>query len=192
MVLSIPFTSLATPVSTSLNKENLAVNLEQAQDERDKVIKLELSLTKTLTLVKELEGFRSYAYIDSDGTAVIGYGMPVINDRRVKMGDRISQAQAEIALKQELQKIQEQIITGSQVNLNSHQLAALTSFAFNVGVEPLYRSTLFRKLNAGDFIGAANEFPRWNKAHYGGRLVTYPGLTKRRLTERNLFLTLVD
>ena len=160
------------------------------EDKEDKLI--ESSLAKTVTLVKELEGFRSYAYIDTDGTAVIGYGMSIINGRRVKLGDLISQVQAEIALKAALQEIQQQILTASTVELDDNQLAALTSFAFNVGVEPLFQSTLFKKLNAGDFLGAAHEFPRWDKANMGRRLVPLAGLTKRRQTEKSLFLTSVN
>ena len=168
------------------------VAVKQAKDIQDKALKFESSLAKTVALVKELEGFRSYAYIDTDGTAVIGYGMSIINGRRVKLGDRISQVQAEIALKAKLQEIQQQILVASTVELDYNQLAALTSFAFNVGVEPLFKSTLFRKLNAGEFLGAANEFPRWDKANMGRRLVPLAGLTKRRQTERSLFLTSVN
>ncbi len=177
--------------SSDLESDSLVAD-KQAKYIQDKALKLESSLAKTVTLVKELEGFRSYAYIDSDGTAVIGYGMSVIEGEKVKLGDRISQVQAETALTEKLQEIQQQILAASTVELNSNQLVALTSFAFNVGVESLFKSTLFRKLKAGDALGAANEFPRWNKANMGRRLVPFAGLTKRRLTERNLFLTVVN
>ena len=171
---------------------NSPVVVEQAEYIQDKALKIESSLTKTVTLVKELEGFRSSAYVDTDGTVVIGYGMPVIEGKKVKLGERISQVQAETALKDKLQEIQQKILAASTVELNSNQLVALTSFAFNVGVESLFKSTLFRKLNTGDFLGAANEFPYWNKANMGRRLVPLAGLTKRRLTEKNLFLTAVN
>ena len=42
-----------------------------------------------------------------------------------------------------------------------------------------------KKLNARDYVGAANEFPRWTKA--GGNELA--GLVKRRTAERNLYLT---
>jgi lysozyme len=61
---------------------------------------------------------------------------------------------------------------------------AIVSFTFNVGEGNLRRSTLLRKLNAGDIVGACNELPRWNKA--GGRVL--PGLVKRRAEERALCL----
>ena len=49
----------------------------------------------------------------------------------------------------------------------------------------LSTSTLLRKLNAGDYAGAADEFLRWNKA--GGKVLN--GLTRRREAERALFLS---
>ena len=66
---------------------------------------------------------------------------------------------------------------------------SILSSNYNTGIGLLYDSTLISKLNAGDFAGAAAEFPRWNKAHQGGVLVELPGLTRRRLAEQKLFLT---
>jgi GH24 family phage-related lysozyme (muramidase) len=142
----------------------------------------------TLKLVKQFEGFSSQAYQDTDGTIVIGYGMPKIKGEKVKMGDRISSAQAERALKQELQKIQQEILSMVKVDLTSNQLSALVSFSFNIGTKFLADSTLLAKINAGDNYGAANEFIRWNKAHLSGELVPMAGLTRRRTTEKQLFL----
>jgi lysozyme len=70
-----------------------------------------------------------------------------------------------------------------KVPLAQGQFDALVSFSFNVGLGALGSSTLLRKLNAGDYRGAAAEFPRWNKA--GGKV--YEGLTRRRAAERSLF-----
>lgn len=67
------------------------------------------------------------------------------------------------------------------------------SFAFNVGTgnpnstknkKGFYWSTLRRLLNAGDYIGAALEFEKWNKA--GGKVMN--GLTRRRRGEYVPFL----
>ncbi len=149
----------------------------------------ELILSKTIELIREFEGFRPHAYRDTDGTPVIGYGLSRIAGKKVRMGDRISMHQAEAALKAEIQAIQAKIKSIVKVELNDHQLGALTSFAFNTGFYGLKNSTLLRKLNAGDHHGAANEFLRWNKAHSGGRLVPLAGLTRRRQAEKQLFLT---
>ncbi len=177
--------------NTDLEKNSLAA-VKQTKYIRKPDSKREFTLAKTVTLVKELEGFRASAYVDTDGTVVIGYGMPQMAGKKVKLGDRISQVQAETDLTKKLQEIQQQILATATVELNSNQLVALSSFAFNVGVESLFKSTLFRKLNYGDSFGAANEFVRWNKAHSNGRLVPFAGLTRRRLMEKNLFLTAVN
>ena len=146
-------------------------------------------LASTIDLVKQHEGFRSYAYIDSSGLPVIGYGQTMINGQTVRMGQYITQAQADAALLQELYRIQHLVLAHIRVELTPHQLGALTSLVYNAGTRVISQSTLSRKLNAGDYKGAALEFTRWNKANQGGRLVAMPGLTKRRIAEQNLFLT---
>ena len=67
--------------------------------------------------------------------------------------------------------------------LTQHQFDALVSFAYNVGVNALRTSTLRRKLNAGLYDEAADQFLRWNRG--GGRVLA--GLTRRRKAERLLF-----
>ena len=62
---------------------------------------------------------------------------------------------------------------------------ALVSFAFNVGLGNLQRSSLRMKTNRGGFEEAAEEFMKWTKA--GGRVL--PGLIKRRLDEQRLYLS---
>ena len=62
---------------------------------------------------------------------------------------------------------------------------SLVSFAFNVGLGSLQRSTLRMKTNRGEFEEAADEFLKWTKA--GGRVL--PGLVKRRMDERALYLS---
>ena len=61
---------------------------------------------------------------------------------------------------------------------------ALVSFAFNVGLGSLQRSSLRMKTNRGEFEEAAEEFLKWTKA--GGRVL--PGLVKRRRDERALYM----
>lgn len=71
------------------------------------------------------------------------------------------------------------------------QFDALTLFAFNVGsdidddtkAEGLGDSTLLRKFLAGDILGAAAEFPKWDRA--GG--VPVLGVHRRRVAEQVLF-----
>ena len=139
-------------------------------------------------LIKEFEGFESQAYIDTDGTPVIGYGLSKIAGKPVRLGDRISPERADAALKSHLLEINQELAKIVKVKLDEHQKSALASIAFNVGINGIKNSTLIKKINNHDFAGAANEFLRWDKANMRGRLVQLPGLTRRRSAERQLFL----
>ena len=141
-----------------------------------------------LNLIKEFEGFESQAYVDTDGTPVIGYGLSKISGKSVQLGDRISVVQADNALNRQMQVIQQELKQVIQIELSDRQLSAVASLAFNTGVDPIKESTLVSKINSGDSLGAADEFLRWDKADVNGSLVQLPGLTRRRQAERKLFL----
>ena len=176
-------------------KNNLieAANILETDSSQDEVISLlkpqtEDFLPQALAIIREFEGFREQAYVDTDGTPVIGYGLSKVDGRKVRLGDRISVAKADSVLSQQVLDLQEQIESMVTVELNSNQLSALSSFAFNVGIYGLQSSTLLKKLNAGDYSGAANEFTRWNKATIRGIKRPLAGLTRRREAEKQLFL----
>lgn len=61
---------------------------------------------------------------------------------------------------------------------------ALVSFAFNVGLGNLQRSTVRARANRGDWEGAAEALMMWTRG--GGRVL--PGLVRRRQAEREMFL----
>ena len=168
--------------------QNRSMSLPSSSSSNQLLARLPV-VPQAIELVKRFEGFRSYSYIDSSGLPVIGYGQTRVNGTTVRMGQFITPALANAALEQELINIQRSVLAHVKVDLNPHQLGALTSLVYNAGVVIVKDSTLIRKLNAGDYAGAAREFPRWNKANLGGALVVYPGLTKRRLAEQQLFST---
>lgn len=70
------------------------------------------------------------------------------------------------------------------VEPNPNQCAALTSFAYNVGLGGLKKSSVLRNHNAGNFQAAARSFGLWNRA--GGQVMA--GLTRRRAEEAALYL----
>jgi len=132
------------------------------------------------TLIKKFEGLCTKAYKDVIGVVTIGYGS---TGEHVQMGMEISEQEAEDLLKLDLERFEKGVEKLVTVALTDNQFAALVSFSFNCGLGNLKSSTLLRKLNAGDYSGAAMEFQKWNKA--GGKV--YPGLTKRRAAESELF-----
>lgn len=69
--------------------------------------------------------------------------------------------------------------------LTQPRFDALVSFAFNVGLGNLQRSTIRMKHNRGDYEGAAESFMAWTKA--GGKELR--GLVIRRKDEMNLYLS---
>lgn len=132
-----------------------------------------------IKLIKEFEGFEPRAYYCPANVLTIGYG----HTRGVKQGQVINETQAEKLLRTDLVIFEQDVNKLVKVKINQNQFDALVSFAFNCGSRALSTSTLLKKLNAGDYAGAASEFERWNKA--GGRELA--GLTRRRKAERYLF-----
>lgn len=132
-----------------------------------------------IDLIKEYEGCRLETYRDSVGVKTIGYG----HTDKVALGQKITQEEAEQFLREDLAKFERCVLSVIRVDIAQRQFDALVSFAFNLGCGALRRSTLARKLNRGDYDGAAREFGRWVKA--GGR--TLNGLVRRRAAEADLF-----
>ena len=136
-----------------------------------------------IDLICSFEGLRLKAYDDGVGIWTIGYGTTVINGVKVKKGDKCTVDQAKSYMTQDLKQF-ESAVNQVKVPLNQNQYDVLVSLAYNIGVSAFLNSTLFKKLNAKDYKGAAAEFPKWNKA--GGRVLA--GLVKRRKAEMELFL----
>ncbi|HDU4318678.1 TPA: lysozyme [Klebsiella aerogenes] len=141
---------------------------------------------KGIALVKQFEGCKLTAYQDSVGVWTIGYGWTQpVDGKPIRAGMTIKQETAERLLKTGLVSYESDVSRLVKVSLTQGQFDALVSFTYNLGARSLSTSTLLRKLNAGDYAGAADEFLRWNKA--GGKVLN--GLTRRREAERALFLS---
>lgn len=132
-------------------------------------------------LIREFEGCRLETYCCAAGVPTIGYG----HTAGVTMGMKITQEEAEAYLREDLRKFEKAVNNALKCRVTQNQFDALVSFAYNLGGGALRNSSLLKYLNAGDLKGAADEFPKWNKA--AGRVVE--GLTARRLKERKLFLS---
>ena len=134
-----------------------------------------------IALIKRFEGCRLEAYLDSVGIPTIGYG----HTRNVRLGDEVTLEEAEWMLQQDLKDVAAGILPLLLVEVTQGMFDAMCSFAFNLGVRALKNSTLLRKVNAGDKIGASEEFSKW--VYAGGQKL--PGLVKRRQAEADLFMS---
>lgn len=149
-------------------------------------------------LVKRWEGLRLEVYQDVAGLWTIGYGhLVTAADNIYPYSDvtEITEAEAGRLLAQDMRIASNIVSQHVRVPLTASQREALVSFVFNVGagvpgerdgfvyLKSGQPSTMLRKLNAGDFAGAAAEFDKWINA--GGARVN--GLIARRAEERALF-----
>jgi len=132
-----------------------------------------------LDLIKHFESLQLKAYKCSANVWTIGYG----HTKNVKEGDRISQDQANCFLMQDLYSVEQAIVRLVKVKLNQNQFDALCSLIFNIGISAFNKSTLLAKLNKEDYVGAAEQFRRWNKVNN----VVMAGLVRRRQAEEDLF-----
>jgi len=134
-------------------------------------------------------GFAAVAYRCPAGKQTVGWGHVIRPNERIQTP--LSEADADALLKSDLLRAYRAVLNMVAVSLTDEMVAALTSFAFNVGIAALENSTCLKKLNAGHYRAAADALLRWNKARdpKTGQLRPLAGLTKRRQAERALFLS---
>jgi len=147
---------------------------------RSKVAASALVLSMTgIAFIQSWEGTERVAYLDSVGVPTICTG----STKGVYVGQTATLAECEHRLVQDTTYAGKAIQRCVQAKLSQGQYDALTSLAFNIGGGATCASTLVRKLNQGDCMGAAEQFLRWDYA--GGRKLR--GLTNRRKAESDLF-----
>lgn len=129
-------------------------------------------------LVAKYEGTVLRSYRDPVGiiTACTGHTGP-----ELRMGQSFTPQQCQAMLEADLLK-HAAALNCIKCPMTDGQKAAFLSFAFNVGNQAFCTSTLARKANAGDMMGACAQLSRWVYAK-GKQL---PGLVKRRAAERQL------
>ena len=150
-----------------------------------------------LALLKEFEkgpngDFAALPYTCPAGKNTVGWGHVVRADDRFTYP--LTEELADGILRRDLERLAEpiqRVIRPTVLrSLKQCQIDALLCFAFNIGAGALSGSTLMAKLNQCDYIGAADQFGRWNKSHdpKTGAMIELAGLTRRRKAERDLFL----
>lgn len=140
-------------------------------------------------LVRE-EGMIPYAYNDPKGYATFGVGhllhrSPVNDNDRRKWGTPQNPKPRPFVMKvfqEDLDKYERAVRDAVAPKLKRHQFAACVSLCFNVGASSngFPGSTVVKRLNAGDTVGAADAFLMWDNPSM---------LRPRRQRERRLFLT---
>ncbi|HET8689174.1 MAG TPA: lysozyme [Methanosarcina sp.] len=136
-----------------------------------------------LELTKSSESFSAKAYKDSGGVWTVGWGTTRINGRPVNKDDVVDELYALVLLKEDVASACETVNRLVTVPLNQNQFDALVDFVYNLGEEQFARSTLLKKLNAKDYVGASNEFQKW--VFDNGQVLK--GLVVRRAKEKALF-----
>ena len=132
------------------------------------------------------EGLRQFAYYDPPGVLTVCYG----HTGDVQKGRKYSIEECKALLAKDMLEAVE-TVERCQPGLPEPVLAAFSDAVFNLGPTIACdrgRSTAARMLATQHYDAACNQLPRWNKARVAGVPVELPGLTKRRLKERELCL----
>jgi lysozyme len=139
-----------------------------------------------IDLVKSSEGCELSAYKDTNGIPTIGYGATYYKDgSKVKIGDTITQEQAENLLNYHLTVYDKHVTDVVTSNINQNQYNALVDFCYNCGMGNLDSSTLLKKVDANPMDPTiVIEFNKWV---YDQKKNKLPGLITRRAKEASLY-----
>ena len=137
--------------------------------------------------IAQWEGFRPTPYLDTAKRISIGFGRtgPDVTFATAPTTKEAEETWTKARLAWLWQRIDRDV--GRDLNVN--QAAALISFAYNCGLAALERSTLWGYVQAGQWLPAASQFVLWDHVTKDGVKTTDPGLYKRRLAEKALFLS---
>jgi lysozyme len=141
-------------------------------------------------LVQRWESFRAEPY-DDRGHPAIGFGhTSKVGPPVVTPGMKVSVEEATAILRADLTRVAEKLAPLITISVTANQGGAILSWVYNVGITNASKSTLLRKLNALDMMGAANQFLVWDKSTNPKtkKKERLKGLTARRADERALFL----
>lgn len=145
---------------------------------------------ETKELIKEFEGLRLNAYLDSAGVPTIGYGLTTdaLDGVVVRLGMVITKKEADEYFDRAIEVFANGIWEYFKVQPTENQFGAFVSLAYNIGIGAFSRSTALKRFNNGDITGAAEAIKWWNKATVKGKKTILKGLVRRRAAEVDLFL----
>ena len=136
------------------------------------------------------KGEHYHAYKCPAGVWTCGWGStgPPHGEHKIDAATRWTREQCDEAFLKDMEQFEKAVRKLVRVPLTANRYDALVSFTYNVGAGALERSTLLKRVNAGDHKGAAAEFHKWNKAN--GKVLA--GLTRRRASEALLYQGIPD
>lgn len=150
-----------------------------------------------INLIKHFEGVKFKPYRCPALLWTVGYGHVLYPKQHYltldkRMGFQLSpsdsrsftQEEVDGLLKNDLRRFERGVDRLFGAGTTQHQFDALVSFAFNLGLGTIQRSTLRKKHLRGDDQGAASEFLKFVRA--GNKIL--PGLQRRRIAESLLYL----
>lgn len=166
-------------------------------------------LTQAVELIKSFEGILDGnprtvnldPYLCPAGYWTIGWGHVVLDPRGKQIKgaankdeacsiypEGVTMVEAEVLLTDDIRRFSAGVEKLVNVAISDAKFCALVSFAYNVGVGALQRSTLLRVINEGTLEKAPAQFLRWTKA--GGKELA--GLKRRREAEVKLWQSVAE
>jgi len=141
--------------------------------------------------IKNEEKCKLIAYSIGDGMVTVGYGhAEKFNKSKIKVGQKITQQQADEFLKDDLKVAADGVRRMFKdwenedvvVPITQNMFDALVSMAFNAGVGGLRRSDVAKHLKKGDYTATADSIKTFKVSE------RFPGLAIRRDKESKMFL----
>jgi lysozyme len=134
-----------------------------------------------IEILKQFEGFRSKAYLDSVGVPTIAWG----HTKGVKLGMKCDEEQGEKWLKEDIEPLENYLNTIPELDTQG-KFDACIDFCYNLGIGNFKSSTLLKKIkNKASDSEICKQFRRW--VYAGGKKLT--GLVRRREAECELWIS---
>lgn len=115
-------------------------------------------------VIEEREGLRTTAYKDSVGVWTIGIGhTSAAGPPTVYQGMTITRDEAWEIFKRDVVQYENAVLKSVKVGMTQYSFDSWTSWCYNIGTGGFSGSTAVKRMNAGDFDGAADAMLMWNK-----------------------------
>jgi lysozyme len=149
-----------------------------------------IASTVAFELIKKHEDFRSKAYPCPGGHASIGYGHKMHDGPVTDDDARIiwSEEHAANVLRRDIIIAEQALNKKLKVVMNQNQFDSLVSLTYNIGIGRLNTCRWLKELNKGNYSAVPDLMKLWKNATIKGKLITLPGLVKRRQEEADLFM----